>query len=164
MSKGTAKGDGMSETSGSKANADRRAFMAILAAAHAEEITTALQRVAADVAFSQLRRPETGLVMLRGRMGGSGSAFNFGEATVTRANVRLESGETGFACILGRDPVKAKAAALADALWQRAEFNQHLHAEITVPVQRRLEREARIKAEETAATKVNFFTMVRGDD
>ena len=78
--------------------------------------------------------------------------------------MRLESGETGFACILGRNPEKANAAALADALWQKAEFTQRLHAEITVPVQRRLMLEARIKTEETAATKVNFFTMVRGDD
>ena len=154
----------MSETGTPEPNSDRRAFMAILAAANIEEITTGLQRVAADIAFFQLRRPETGLVMLRGRMGGNGSAFNIGEATVTRANVRLESGETGFACILGRNPEKANAAALADALWQKAEFTQRLHAEITVPVQRRLMLEARIKTEETAATKVNFFTMVRGDD
>ena len=158
----------MSETkepdSNSDSSAGRRAFMAILAVATQDEITSGLQRVAPDVGFSDLRRPEIGLVMLRGRMGGSGAAFNVGEATVTRANVRLESGETGFSCILGRNPAKARSAALADALWQKAEFAPLLQAEIAAPVQRRLEHEALTKAAETAATKVNFFTMVRGDD
>lgn len=45
--------------------------------------------------------------MVRGRIGGDGRPFNLGEGTVTRATVRLASGETGFAYHLGRDASKA---------------------------------------------------------
>ena len=42
-----------------------------------------------------LRPPETGLVMVRGRMGGSGGKFNLGEVAVTRCAVRLDGGTVG---------------------------------------------------------------------
>jgi alpha-D-ribose 1-methylphosphonate 5-triphosphate synthase subunit PhnG len=144
--------------------AKRRNFMAVLAAATLDEITSGLERTAPNVAFTELRRPEIGLVMIRGRMGGKGPAFNVGEATVTRATVRLSSNEVGFSCVLGRMPEKARYAALADALWQKPELAPALKAEIIEPVQQRLAHEAAAKAAATAATKVNFFTMVRGDD
>ena len=53
--------------------------------------------------YVELRAAESGLVMVRGRIGGDGAPFNLGEATVTRATVRLASGEVGFAYVLGRD-------------------------------------------------------------
>ncbi|RYD83147.1 MAG: phosphonate C-P lyase system protein PhnG, partial [Sphingomonadales bacterium] len=40
---------------------------------------------------SAVRGPESGLVMIRGRIGGGGAPFNLGEATVSRATVRLDS-------------------------------------------------------------------------
>ena len=54
--------------------------------------------------------------MLRGRIGGDGAPFNFGEATVSRCAVRLATGETGFGYVLGRDHEKARLIALCDAL------------------------------------------------
>ena len=56
--------------------------------------------------------------MVRGRIGGDGAPFNVGEATVTRAAVRLASGEIGFGYVLGRDHEKARLIALCDALLQ----------------------------------------------
>ena len=52
---------------------DRRRWMAVLARATANELATA-----ADgrlPAFTRLRGPEIGLVMLRGRAGGTGAPF-----------------------------------------------------------------------------------------
>src|SRR3954447_3389087 len=69
--------------------------------------------------FHRVRGPETGLVMVRARAGGGRNPFHLGEATVTRATVRLETGEVGHSYCLGRDGDKAVQAALFDALWQR---------------------------------------------
>src|SRR5215813_15426118 len=100
--------------------AGRRAAMATLADARANEIACGLAALGSEVAYVELRPVETGLVMLQGRIGGDGTAFNLGEATVTRAAVRIPSGEVGFSYVLGRDRAKARLAAVCDALWQSA--------------------------------------------
>ncbi|MFN3685333.1 phosphonate C-P lyase system protein PhnG [Salinarimonas sp.] len=140
--------------------ARRQAAMAICAGARAAELADALAALGAPAA-TDLRPPQTGLAMLRGRIGGDGGAFNLGEASVTRAAVRLESGESGFAYHLGRDAAKARAAAILDALLQRdpAPVEAAL-----APIARRIAQERAEEAAQVAATKVDFFTMVRGED
>lgn len=139
--------------------------MGLLAQASVAEIRKGLEALpSAWLKYDELRRPEIGLVMLRGRMGGDGAPFNLGEATATRASVRLASGETGHSVILGRSAVKAKLAALTDALFQHAEARPMIEQELLAPVRERLSAEAKRHAEQTAATKVDFFTMVRGED
>jgi len=110
-----------------------------------------------------LRAPEIGLVMVRGRIGGDGAPFNLGEATVTRAAVSLATGETGFGHVLGRDRDKARLAALADALWQ-APTTREAAEGVLAPVRARLAAEATLAKTRAAATRVDFFTMVRGDN
>ena len=87
--------------------------------------------------YVELRPVETGLVMLQGRIGGDGAPFNFGEATVTRAAVRIASGEIGFSYVLGRDHDKARLAALCDALWQSATTRDALEREVLAPIRAR---------------------------
>ena len=103
--------------------------------------------------------------MLRGRIGGGGAPFNLGEATVTRATVRLDTGEVGFAYALGRDAAKARARrharrALA-ARRRTADRDRRSLAPLRAgsPPRTRTRRRA-----ETAATRVDFFTLVRGED
>lgn len=141
----------------------RQAVMAICAEASRTDLLTALDRIAPGAAVEDLRRPETGLVMVRGRMGGDGRAFNLGEATLTRAAVRIASGETGFAYQLGRDAAKARAAATLDALWQSGRHRAAVEAALD-PLRERLAEERASRDRRTAATRVNFFTMVRGED
>ena len=141
---------------------DRRRVMAVCARANGHELAEALRAVGGAPAATDLRAPETGLVMLRGRMGGDGRPFNLGEATVTRAAVRLDDGRTGFAYLLGRDCGKARTAAILDALWQGGERDA-VEAALSAP-RTRLAAEAARSAREVAATKVEFFTMVRGED
>ena len=81
-----------------------------------------------------MRGPETGLVMLRGRIGGGGAPFNFGEATVTRATVRLPGGAIGHSYALGRDKEKARLAAIADALWQDPAERADVEAKVLAPL------------------------------
>jgi alpha-D-ribose 1-methylphosphonate 5-triphosphate synthase subunit PhnG len=110
----------------------------------------------------QLRSPENGLVMLRGRIGGDGAPFNLGEATVSRAAVRLSSGEIGFGYTLGRDGAKAQLIALCDALIQTSQADA-IEASVLTPLRARVMAERKRKAAETAATKVDFYTLVRGE-
>lgn len=112
--------------------------------------------------FHRVRGPETGLVMVRGRAGGGGNAFNLGEATVTRATVRLETGEVGHSYCLGRDGDKAVQAALFDALWQRDAAT--VEAQVLAPLRAEQAEADSLRRDETAATRVDFFTMVRGDN
>lgn len=142
----------------------RRTLMAVLAGASAADIERGLKWVGRDVGATDLRSAETGLVMLRGRIGGDGAPFNFGEATVTRAVVRLASGEKGFAYVLGRDRKKARLAALCDALWQSATHRQEVEQNILMPLQQEQQSKLAQMREQTAATRVDFFTLVRGED
>ena len=125
---------------------------------------SAASRHSPDHGARELKPVETGLVMLRGRAGGDGAPFNLGEATVTRAIVELPTGERGYGHVLGRDSFHARAVAILDALWQRAGRESRCRAR-RAPAYRRAARPRKRKADaETAATKVDFFTLVRGED
>ena len=144
--------------------APRRAAMALLAQAHTGEIQQGLAALADPLRYVELRPVATGLVMVRGRVGGDGAAFNLGEATVTRAAVRMDSGEVGFSYSLGRDHAKARLAAVCDALWQSASRRDAVERHVLAPIRLRLERERTAQREQAAATRVDFFTLVRGED
>ncbi len=142
----------------------RKRIVDLLARATRLELEVALADLGDIPDHALLRGPETGLVMIRGRIGGGGAPFNLGEATMSRASIRLADGRVGHGYRLGTDRKAATLAALIDALAQDssalAAFDAGLFSDIT----ERLEEEARQTREETAATKVDFFTMVRGED
>ncbi len=142
--------------------AQRKAAMAVLAHSDAAEIACRLGAIALPP-HENLREPENGLVMVRGRIGGDGAPFNLGEATVSRAAVRLASGEVGFGYTLGRDREKARMIALCDALVQSNEFADALEANVLAPLRAAMDSRRNRKAAETAATRVDFYTLVRGE-
>ena len=83
---------------------------------------------------------------------------------MTRATVQLPSGQVGHAYALGRDKEKVRLAAILDATWCAEETRATVEEKIVAPLQRlQAEADARRRAE-AAATKVDFFTMVRGED
>jgi alpha-D-ribose 1-methylphosphonate 5-triphosphate synthase subunit PhnG len=141
----------------------RQAAMAVLAHVEADDIARRLVGIAVP-AHENLREPENGLVMLRGRAGGDGAPFNLGEATVSRAAVRLASGEVGVGYTLGRDRDKAGLIALCDALIQTADHAAAVEAQVLAPLRARIDAERRRKTAETAATRVDFYTLVRGEN
>ncbi|WP_128515489.1 phosphonate C-P lyase system protein PhnG [Tabrizicola thermarum] len=110
-----------------------------------------------------LRQPEIGAVMVRGRVGGTGAAFNLGEMTVTRASIRLATGEVGHAWVQGRDRAHALRAAAVDALMQTGAAAD-LAMRVLKPLAAEAEAARAARAAKAAATKVDFFTMVRGED
>ncbi len=151
---------GGSEAGGSL---ERRAAMALYAQAKLGELQSGLDAQGAE-GHGAIREPETGLVMVRGRIGGDGAPFNFGEATVTRAAVRIASGEIGFSYLLGRDREKVRLAALYDALWQNAASRGFVEERVLAPVRARVAAEREATRARTEATRVGFFTLVRGED
>jgi alpha-D-ribose 1-methylphosphonate 5-triphosphate synthase subunit PhnG len=142
--------------------AQRKAAMAVLAHSETSEIARHLEAIALP-ACENLRQPENGLVMVRGRIGGDGAPFNLGEATVSRAAVRLAGGEVGFGYTLGRDHDKARMIALCDALIQTSDHAEAVEAQVLAPLRARMMSGRSRRAAETAATRVDFYTLVRGE-
>ena len=143
---------------------DRKAAMAIFARATLTELSTPIDRQWPELFVRDLKPVEMGLIMLRGPMGGDGKAFNLGEATMARAVIELADGRRGYGHVMGRDREKARLAAIADALWQGEMERDVLEREIISPVSARLTAERERERAEAAATKVEFFTLVRGED
>lgn len=140
----------------------RKVVLDTLAAAPSRSLAELWDRWADKPAHTRLRGPEVGLVMVRGRAGGGGAPFNLGEATVSRASVRIVTGEVGHGYNLGRDLAKAEIIAVIDALWQRDAAR--VEAEIIEPLRALAATADQKRRDESAATKVDFFTMVRGDN
>lgn len=152
-------------TADAETNAARQRRLALLARADLEILEAAWQSLGEAPQFRRLKQPETGLAMIRARAGGTGRPFNFGEMTVTRCVVALEpDGAMGVGYIAGRDKRKAELIALFDALAQREGFADRIEREILLPVEQARTTARQQRAAKVAATKVDFFTLVRGED
>jgi alpha-D-ribose 1-methylphosphonate 5-triphosphate synthase subunit PhnG len=140
--------------------AARRHRMAVLARASLPDLERALAAAGPLPPWERLRGPETGMVMVRGRMGGTGRAFNLGEMTVTRCAVRLADGRVGHAYLAGRDSRRAELAAVLDAAALDRRVAEALAAAIEGMA--RSQHAARLdRSRRAAATQVSFFGMVR---
>ncbi|MBD2519405.1 phosphonate C-P lyase system protein PhnG [Nostoc sp. FACHB-973] len=145
----------------------RQTWMNTLAKAELKQLEELVNKLGTLPGYSFLRSPEIGLAMVRGRAGGTGEPFNLGEITMTRCVVQLErrSDETivGFGYVAGRSHRHAELAALCDALLQSPQWCDRIQAEVIQPLQTTSREQQELKQRQTAATKVNFFTMVRGE-
>ena len=136
----------------------RQRWMAVLARASAQELTDGLAALPALPEAEVLRASETGLVMVRGRAGGDGDAFNLGEMTVTRCAMRLGA-YIGHAYIAGRDHAKARLAALLDAALQDTALHDAVMQVVVEPLAAAQQEARAVEARKAAATRVDFFTM-----
>jgi alpha-D-ribose 1-methylphosphonate 5-triphosphate synthase subunit PhnG len=152
----------MTATTENTRQVQRKQAMAVLAHSDSADISGRLDAIALP-AHENLREPENGLVMVRGRIGGDGAPFNLGEATVSRAAVRLSTGEVGFGYTLGRDRQKAQMIALCDAMVQSDQFAGSVEANVIAPLRAAIVAKQNRQAAETAATRVDFYTLVRGE-
>ncbi|MFC7397911.1 phosphonate C-P lyase system protein PhnG [Chelatococcus sp. GCM10030263] len=142
----------------------RSVWIGVMSRARRSDVEALVPDDIASLDFEWLRRPQVGLVMVRGRAGGTGMVFNLGEMTVTRCSVRLADGTVGHGYVQGRDHRHAEIAAKLDALLQNDHRREALLAGVIAPLsaaenERRLDR-----SRKAAATKVEFFTMVRGEN
>lgn len=146
---------------------DRKEWMGLLAWASSERLERLWQAMNPGTYpfpdYALVRPAEGGLVMTRGRVGGTGAPFNLGEMTVTRCSIRLADGTVGHAYQAGRDKPKAERSAFIDALLQSEEHAALIDAAIVAPLRDAREAADTGRAAKIAPTKVNFFTMVRGE-
>ena len=145
-------------------HAARQRWMSVLAQATGAEIERAWQALRERPEYRVVRRPEMGLVMVRGRAGGSGAPFNLGEMTVTRCTVDLPSGMAGHGYVAGRNVRHAELAAVFDALLQDPLLTTRLEEAVIAPLEAGQRERRRQVAARSAPTRVEFFTLVRGDD
>lgn len=144
--------------------ATRQHWMSVLSHSKPESLAAKMVALNIRADYETLRAPETGLVQLQGRMGGTGERFFAGDTTLTRAAVRLSNGTVGYSWVLGRDKAHAERCALIDALMQQPSHFQTLSETLITPLE--ADRTARIAARqaEINASRVDFFTLVRGDN
>ena len=155
----------MTHTAVDAATTARKAWMGLLARAKPAQLAALLPEIPAH---DLLRAPEIGAVMVQGRMGGTGQPFNLGEMTVTRCALRLAAGAAGsaavgYAHVQGRDKSHAVRAAVVDALMQTDQA-EALRLAVLDPLQAEESARRTLRAAKAAATKVEFFTLVRGED
>ena len=139
------------------ARTERQTWMAVLARAPGAELARLAAGHLPD--YERLRGPEVGLVMLRGRAGGSGAAFNLGETTVARCTVRSVDGVVGHAYCLGRDTQAAELAAALDAALQDPARHDAVDAAVIQPLATAQADRRATLARRAAATEVQFFTL-----
>jgi len=147
----------MSETS------ERKAWMSLLAKAPPAELARLWAAFGPAPEHEWLRAPEVGGVMVRGRAGATGAPFNLGEMTVTRCSLKLGCGAVGHGYVQGRDKGHATRAALIDAVMQTGRAGAVRRA-VLDPLEEALSAARAARAARAASTKVDFFTLARGED
>lgn len=141
---------------------ERKDWMGLIARAPEGRARDLLGDLDANISKTFLRTPEIGSVMVRGRAGGSGAPFNLGEVTVTRCSIKLACGTVGHGHVQGRRKVCAETAAIIDALMQ-TDRAAGIQDAVLGPLQSEESARRSTRARKAAATKVEFFTMVRGE-
>ncbi|MGF1561254.1 MAG: phosphonate C-P lyase system protein PhnG [Geminicoccaceae bacterium] len=142
----------------------RRAWMATLSLAPSADLQRHWQALSlSDLALRTIRPPATALVAVRGRVSGTGVPFDLGDVTVTRCAVMLDDRLIGYGYRLGRDNVSARLAASADALLQDTHHAEVMHDRLIAPLQQIITAHRRQRAGRAEATRVDFFTLLRGE-
>lgn len=144
--------------------ATRKQWMAVLAKADVEELEKATHFIVKKMKYYFLRPPETGLIMVRAKIGGTGRSFHLGEMTVTRCTIQIKNGFRGTAYVMGRNKRHAELAAILDALLQDPSQHTSLMDSVIHPLRDSLQKRKERLAQKIATTRVEFFTMVRGDE
>jgi alpha-D-ribose 1-methylphosphonate 5-triphosphate synthase subunit PhnG len=142
----------------------RARWMSALAQADGAALAAAWERLPSRPPYRVLRAPEIGLVMVRGRAGGTGAPFNLGEMTVTRCSVELDDGRVGHAYVPGRDRRHAEMAAVLDAMLQDPAARAALERAVVAPLLAARDAHRREAMARASRTRVEFFTMVRGEE
>ena len=140
----------------------RKLWLSILAKSSFSEIQTLWEKLELNLEWELIRKPEIGMVMVQGRTGGNGQAFNLGEITVTRAAVRLKNGYAGLGYVQGRLKKQAELCAVIDATLQTPAHHSKVVNNLITPLKNNLDGLKKRRSKKAANTKVDFFTLVRG--
>ena len=139
----------------------RQAWLRLFALSSDQELENIVRISGLESRCSVIAEPEVGIVTVRSRISGNGAKFNIGDACVTKCEVLLDQQTKGYATVLGGRARRAKLVAILDAA-MAAQIGEPLFTMVQQLAEAQVLRVAhrRFKA---AETKVDFFTMVRGD-
>jgi len=144
---------------------ERRRAARALSQASLDELSALWAQWSQRPDVTYLRGPEAGLVMVQGRIGGTGDRFNLGEATVARATVMLHGpgvdGVSGTSYVLGSHPEHAGLAAVFDALLSAPAQRERVLAEVIEPLERAQSAQDAEAGADARSTVVDFFTVAR---
>jgi alpha-D-ribose 1-methylphosphonate 5-triphosphate synthase subunit PhnG len=144
--------------------AQRQQLISVLAKSSLSDIKKYWKQSLEDFDYSTLRQPQTGMVMAVARTEAKGEPFNLGEVSVTRCALRLSSGETGIGYVMGSNKEHALHVAMLDAIAQQQNQYAEIHAQVIQPLQQKFLQTHQKQQQKTDSTRVDFFTMVRGED
>jgi len=146
----------------------RQQLLSVLSVSELSAIQSYWQALSISPRYSLLKAPEVGMTMVRAKTGGTGQAFNMGEMTVTRTVIRLndinaQNDVIGFGYTAGRNTQKSELIAVIDACFQLSEYAASITKLLLQPLQQLRQQQKNQQTAQVSATKVNFFTMVRGE-
>ncbi|ENA0611834.1 phosphonate C-P lyase system protein PhnG [Enterobacter bugandensis] len=142
----------------------RQRWMRALAHSQPAALSGRMKALSLAPDYDVIRAPEIGLVQIQARMGGTGERFFAGDAPLTRAAIRLSSGTLGYSYVLGRDKAHAERCAVVDALLQEQPHFQTLMETLIAPLEADRAARAAARQAEVNTSRVDFFTLVRGDN
>lgn len=141
----------------------RQSWMGLLSKSDFTHLELLFEKLEQVPDYEFIRRPETGMIMLQGRIGGTGSRFNVGEMTLSRCVLRTSEGYTGYGYTQSRKARHVELIALADAMLQNDANFPSLNLQLLIPLKELELEKKQALLSKAAATKVDFFTMVRGE-
>lgn len=146
------------------AQQQRQRWISVLARADFDNLQKYWDAIGINSRFTTIRPAEIGLAQVQGRIGASGRKFNMGDVTISRAVIQLESGEMGYSYVQGRNKQHAEIAAIIDALMQADIYNQQLESQLIEPLAAIKLNQEQVRQQAVSSSKVDFFTLVRGED
>ncbi|MFL4558247.1 phosphonate C-P lyase system protein PhnG [Yersinia kristensenii] len=151
----------------------RQGWMSVLAHSQPAQLLAHWQPLNLSPQYQVIRPPEIGLNQLQARMGGTGRRFILGDMTITRAVIKLNDSADiyGYSYIAGRNKPHAELCALVDGLLQLscihgkpAGLSELLLKTVIHPLAAIQQERRELRARAIATSKVDFFTLVRGED
>ncbi|OGR22464.1 MAG: phosphonate C-P lyase system protein PhnG [Desulfobacterales bacterium RIFOXYA12_FULL_46_15] len=146
-----------------KQKMDRENWIGLLGSADLADLEAGFEELNGGCDYVCIIGPETGMLMVQAKTDGSGSRFNLGEMTVTKCVLELKGQYLGTGWVMGSDFRHAELAALFDGLLQDPDHHDRLMATLI----QRLEEKERVKRDhllkDVSDTKVEFFTLKRGE-
>lgn len=142
----------------------RQDWIKILSNSQYENIAQLWQQTGIKADYQTIREPEIGLVQIQGRIHGKGKRFYIGDATITRCVIKLDNNHYGYSYLLGRDKTKSILCAVIDGLLQSENYKEQIINTVIEPLREIYLNIRKHNHDMTQTTKVDFFTLVRGED
>ena len=135
----------------------RKKWLSILSQSDYGQLSSLYSDLKLADKYEWIKKPEHASVMVRGRIGGIGSQFNFGEITITKC-VLLLNECMGYGYVQGRSFDKAKIAALCDDHLQSSHYNLVME-NIIQKLEKKKNAEIDLIKNQMASTRVDFFAL-----